>query len=224
MTNGEQHSSAQRDGWDVVRDIVRELPDEQFDALVAALDQPVDRQSDLRRILKRELAEEFRDESNLLLTGVVAFLAGWMEAGRPKGLDDRIARRAFPEEDAELERAKAIRLVKTRAPLLAAGAFTAQRARGLNVMQVGVSLDLTPMNWSDEIGSALLPGFQLAIDGYDLLDPSTQTRQVVTLDVDDVRGLKKEIDEALEHLEKLQASYADRNIMIWGVREADQDE
>lgn len=224
MTNVEQLSPVQRDGWDVVRDIVRETPDEQFDTLVAALEQSVERQSDLRRILKRELPKQYRREANLFISATAAFLAGWMGAGRPEGLDDRIARRTFPDDGAEVERGKAIRLVKARALQITAGALSAQRARGLNVMQVGLSLDLTPINWSDEIGAALLPGFQLAIDTYDMLDPSTETRQLVTLDVDDVRGLKKEIDEMLEHLEKLQASYADRNIMIWGAREAVEDE
>ncbi|MGM1016783.1 MAG: hypothetical protein ACQEW8_04515 [Actinomycetota bacterium] len=224
MSNAEQFDSVQRDGWDIVRDIVRDSTDEEFDALIAALDEQVERQSDVRRILRASLPEKHRGEVNLFMSATVAFLAGWMGAGRPEGLDVRIARRAFPKDGFEAERAKAIRLMKARALLLTAGALTAQRARGLNVMQVGLSMDLTPINWSDEPGAALLPGFQLAIDTYDVLDPSTEKRQLVTIDLDDVRGLKKEIDEVLGNLEKLQVFYGERDILIWGAKGPEEDE
>lgn len=221
MANDEQ---VERNGWDVVREIVAGASDEEFEALVSALDHDVDRQTDLRRVVRGVLPETHRGEASMFISGIIAFLAGWMAAGRPEGLDERVIARAFPNGEGEAQRTKLMRLINARALLLSAGALEAQRARGLNVMQVSLSMDLTPIAWSDDPGSALLPGFQLAIDTYGLLDISQENRQLITIDIDDVRVLKKEIDDALDRLEKLRASYAERNILIWGAQDGEEND
>lgn len=213
----ENEETSSNDIWAPIRRLV-ELSDSDFEAIIEAIREPRLNRRAIGEAVRAAVPELSKREAGSAVAAAIGYVAGWIAAGRPDSdppVHERAAKRAYPNEAQTAERERVARFIMQPSIALAAGALVAAQSRGQEVEQVKIGLDLSPIEWNEKVGSALLPSFTLSIDTFDQITLEVAKRDTFVLDVDDVRQLRDSAIRAVETLENLQSEYGSAGILIW---------
>lgn len=213
------------DVWAPVRSLA-DLDEQKFSALLDVLNHTFLSREELIRTISELDTGLSKKQITDGLGSLIGYVAGWIGAGRvgKQPIEVQAANRAYPDSGSEVARERIRSIVVSPALMLAAGATAASMSRGHEVAGLNIGLDLTPIQWSGDPGTVVLPSFLLS---FDLLNPATadvSERRSVILDLWDLRQLREHADRALTEYRSIRDSYQGAGILIWNGGEVDVDD